>query len=289
MKIPLALLPPKILDELSKNFLGVGAPLSKFFPSLKLELFQAGFEATPRLYCSAVAISALFNTFIIFAIIEFLSFAARNPMHELAAGAAAVMGLFSFFSALFYPRVIAGRRVRSLDMNLIPALRQILIELRSGVTLFQAMSSITTGYGEVSKEFARIVERIDLGVAETIALSEASKRNPSPNFRRVLWQVSNAITAGSDVTSELEATIKDLTKEKMDDIRRYGQELNPWTMAYMMCTGVIPSLGLSIAIILLSFMNVGFPKIILPGVIAAIILFNLFFMNFIRSRRPVVD
>lgn len=289
MKIPLALLPPSALESVSKQTVGVGAFLCKLFPSLKLDLFQAGVDVAPKNYCAAAFASATFNALVFFLLVELIGFAAKGRMHELAVAAAIAVGGFSFVSALMYPKMISRKRVRALDANLIPAMRQMLIELRSGVTLFQAMQSITKGYGEVSVEFARIVERIDLGVAEMVALSEASKRNPSPNFRRVLWQVSNAVTAGSDVTNELEAIVNDLTKEKMDDIRRYGQELNPWTMAYMMCTGVIPSLGLSIAIILLSFMSVGFPKIILPMAIVGIVMFNIFFMNFIKNRRPIID
>ncbi|MBI5159418.1 type II secretion system F family protein [Candidatus Micrarchaeota archaeon] len=289
MRIPLALLPPKALESISRQMVGVGALLCKMFLSLKMDLFQAGFDFAPKNYCAAAFASAALNAIVFFSLVELVGFAAKSQMHELAAIAAVAVGGFSFLSALMYPKMIARKRVRALDTNLIPAMRQMLIELRSGVTLFQAMQSVTKDYGEVSVEFARIVERIDMGVAEMVALGEASKRNPSPNFRRVLWQVSNAVVAGSDVTNELEAIVNDLTKEKMDDIRRYGQELNPWTMAYMMCTGVIPSLGLSIAIILLSFMSVGFPKIILPMTIVGIVLFNVFFMNFIKNRRPVID
>jgi hypothetical protein len=95
---------------------------------------------------------------------------------------------------------------------------------------------------------------------------------------------------GSDIAISLSDMIDELSKEKMDDIRRYGQELNPWTMMYMMLAVVIPSLGITIAAIILSFLNISMPKnLVLPGVIVFLILFQVFFINFVKSRRPVVE
>ncbi|MEM3030480.1 MAG: type II secretion system F family protein [Candidatus Micrarchaeia archaeon] len=288
-RIPFSLLPPSVAVALAKRLLALGAPIAKLSPGLKVELIQANYDLTAKEYAALTVVVALTNVLVLAAGIALLGYLAGINVYVFAAAAALAVGAASFFSTLFYPRVIATRRVRALDDNLIPALRQILIELKSGVTLFQAMMSITEGYGEVSAEFKRIVEHINMGIAETMALNEASKRNPSPRFRRVLWQVSNAITSGSDVVVELEATIEDLTKERVDDIKRYGQELNPWTMVYMMGTGILPSLGVSVSVIILSFLNIAIPKLIFPAIIAGIILFQLFFINFVSSRRPSVD
>jgi pilus assembly protein TadC len=164
-----------------------------------------------------------------------------------------------------------------------------LIELKSGVSLFEAMKSVTVGYGEVSREFKEITDHVEGGVPEIVALNDASARNPSFKFRRAIWQISNALSVGSDVTVGLQDMINDLTKEKLDDIKRYGQELNPWTMVYMMAAVIVPSLGMSMLSILLSFLNVPIPKILYPGVVFYLILFQIFFISFVRSRRPVID
>ena len=47
---------------------------------------------------------------------------------------------------------------------------------------------------------------------ELDALAEASHENPSLQFRKVLWQISNALKVGSDVGEALEAIVEELTR-----------------------------------------------------------------------------
>ena len=71
-------------------------------------------------------------------------------------------------------------------------------------------------------------------------------------------------------------------------IHRYGQELSPWAMLYMMFAVVVPSLGVTMIIVISSFLGIEIPTIIFPAVLAFLIGFQLFFMSFISSRRPLV-
>jgi pilus assembly protein TadC len=290
MKIPFSLLPAPVVLSIARRMVGVGSIIGKMFPGLKLQLVQAGLKETPKEYGAVAFVVAASNMAMLGMFFVLIAFLAKADIILPALGICLIVGGFSFFTIIMMPGVTASRRVKSLDNNLIPALRQLLIEVRSGVTLFQAMTSITAGYGEVSAEFKRIVDHINIGVSETDALNEASKRNPSFKFRRVLWQVSNSLTVGSDIALSLSDMIEELTKEKLDDIRRYGQELNPWTMMYMMLAVILPSLGITIAAIILSFLNISLPKmIVMPGIIAGLILFQIVFIQFVKSRRPVVD
>jgi pilus assembly protein TadC len=289
-RIPFSILPVPLVVSLAKKMAGIGNIVAAMNQGLKIELLQADIKLTPKEYGAIAFIVGTSNMLMIALLGFFISALAKQDITLFIAAATFIFGFFSFFSVLMMPKVNATRRVRSLDNNLIPALRQLLIEVRSGVTLFQAMSSVTEGYGEVSVEFKRIVEHIHVGVSEAEALNEASKRNASFKFRRVLWHISNSLTVGSDIGISLSDMIEELTREKMDEIRRYGQELNPWTMMYMMLAVVIPSLGITIAAIILSFLNISLPKmLVLPGVIFFLIGFQIFFINFVKSRRPVVE
>ncbi|MFH1285302.1 MAG: type II secretion system F family protein [Candidatus Micrarchaeota archaeon] len=290
MKIPFSILPPPLVLALSKLLLQPGAVLAKVSPSLRIELMQADVKMPPREYAAISLLVALSNMIIIGLIFAIFITAAKVQDAWLPAGGAIlVVGAASFASVFLYPRVIATKRVRALEENLIPALRQMLIELRSGVTLFQAMGSVSEGYGETSREFKHIVEHMNVGVSAPDSIAEATQRNPSFKFRRVLWQISNALSVGSDISSGIEDMLVDLTKEKTDQIKRYGQELNPWTMMYMMGTVVLPSLGISTLVIVLSFLNVRIPKLVFPAMIVGLVLFQLFFIQFISTRRPVVE
>ena len=268
-------------------FKNTGGFLSAFFPSLHEDLVQAQITNTPREYVAIAVSVMLTNGLLVFAFIQAIGVLAMLDVLGVSLVLFILFGLASFFTLIYYPRILVLRRKRLQENQLIPAVRQILIELKSGVPLFNAMTSVATGYGEVSVEFRKIVNKINSGVPELDALAEATRENPSLQFRKVLWQISNALKVGSDVGDSLESILDELMKEKIDEIHRYGQELSPWAMLYMMFAVVLPSLGVTLAIVISSFLNVSLPNLIFPAVLAFLIGFELFFMSFISSRRPL--
>lgn len=290
MKIPFSFLPPGIVFPIAKRFIALGNTLTNFLPTLRSELSQAGIELSPREYASVSIVVGFLNGLLITLLIALLGFLLVNPSVILmGAGFGFIVGIGSFATVILYPIIIAKRRTRRIDAQLIPALRQLLIEMRAGVSLFRAMTSISSGYGEVSLEFKKIVKEINAGVPEWDALADASTRNPSLKFRRVLWQISNGLKVGSDIGNVIEGMINELTRERIDEIWKYGQELSPWTMLYMLGAVVVPSLGVTMVIVIMSFLNIVIPKMIFPAVLLGLLLFQLFFISFIRSRRPTVE
>lgn len=287
--IPFSLLPPRMLENLSKKFSNLGTAIAAFTPFLKDSLLQAGYEYSAREYAAMAFTSALINSLLAGGLLAFIGVAAKNAsILPVALLIAVVASAATLFTALYYPQIISTRRMRKLEMQLIPATRQLLIEVKSGVSLFNAMASISSEYGEVSKEFSKIVQRINSGTPELEALAESSTANSSHQFRRILWQISNALKVGSDVGRVIELQIDELTRERVDQIRRYGQELSPWTMIYMMAAVILPSLGVTMLIVVVGFLDVAVPKTILAAVLAGLIGFQLFFMNFVNSRRPAI-
>ncbi len=150
------------------------------------------------------------------------------------------------------------------------------------------MKSVTIDYGEASAEFKKIVMNIESGAPEADVLADASASTPSNGMKRVLWQISNALKVGSDVSNALEAQLSDLTSERLEQIRRYGQELSPWTMMYMLAAIIFPSLGVTTLIVLSTFLHVVMPPIVFPAIVSMLVLFQLFFMNLVSSRRPAI-
>src|SRR5271157_4610814 len=165
MRIPLSLLPPSVLMSLSKHTEGVGEFISSLLPNLRLELMQAEVDMPARRYAAVALVSATANFILIAVLMIAVGLLTRRDVFLLGIFAGLLVGFASFFTILFYPAVIARRRTRELEANLIPALRQLLINIKSGVPLFQAMTSVSTGYGPVSREFAKMVEQMNAGVA----------------------------------------------------------------------------------------------------------------------------
>jgi len=287
--IPFTILPPPLVMGLAKHMRGIGNFIAALFPGLKAELLQVDMEIPAREYAAAAAVVGISNFAAIFVIMVMIGIATATDLLFLSLVTGLLVGISSFTTVLMYPKILSIRRTRSLENQLIPALRQLMIELRSGVPLFQAMTSVSEGYGEVSGEFRKMVREMNAGVSQADALAEAARRIPSFRFRRVLWQISNALKVGSDLGTALDSMLDELTRERVDDIRRYGQELNPWVMLYMIAAVVIPSLGITMLIIVLSFLNIPVPKIVFPVILIALVLFQVFFMSFVKSRRPAVD
>ncbi len=291
MKVPFSLLPPPIVEKLSKVkvFENIGNVVSTFFPSLHQQLLQMESPTPPREYSAMAVVASFFNSVFIFLLGLILSRVTKENVLLFTVGGTIVIGFVSFITIMTYPKIVAGKRAKKLENELVPAMRQLLIQVKSGVPLYEAMTGVCDDYGEVSLEFRRMVRKINAGTSMEDVLEEKSKTTASLQFRRVLWQIDNALKVGTDVGKALEEIIDDLVHEKIDDIRRYGQELSPWTMIYMLAAIVTPSLGITMMLVIISFLGVDVPKIIFVVVLVFIIGFQLFFTDFVRSRRPAVE
>jgi len=273
----------------AKIFEKAGAVLAKSRPSLKLDLFQAEIPMHPKVYASIVALTTTFYFFVMTPIIFLVGYLARGkPDFFLPLAIGSTFSLFVFFYLMRYPKFVALRRTKKLEKDLLNSLEHILIEIKSGVPLFNAMIGVTEGYDEVSDEFRIIVKEINAGIAEIKALERASLRNPSLHFRRALWQMTNAMKAGSDVASALEAIVSNLTQEQIIAIRRYGQELSPFTLMYMLIAVIMPTLGITFLIILSSFAGLKVPDFLFPMILLVLAVFQYFYMGVIKTKRPAL-
>jgi pilus assembly protein TadC len=287
--IPFVPFPLRKAIKEAKIFESAGAVIAKTRPSLKLDLFQAEIQLHPKVYASIVALTATFYFFVMTPVIFLVGYIARGqPDFLLPLAVGGVFSLFVFSYLMRYPKFVALRRVKKLEKDLLDSLEHILIEIKSGVPLFNAMIGVTEGYGEVSDEFRIVVKEINAGIPEIKALEKASLRNPSLYFRRSLWQITNAMKAGSDVASALEAIVNNLTQEQIIAIRRYGQELSPFTLMYMLIAVIMPTLGITFLIILSSFAGLKIPDFLFPLILLVLTIFQYFYMGIIKTKRPAL-
>ena len=286
MIIPFVPMTLKKVLKASKIFEGFGNAIAKSKPSLKMDLFQAEIDIQPREYASIAVFTAFFYFLMLFGLVFWIGLIARGPDFVLPTAIATIFSGFVFTYILRYPTLVSSKRTKKLERDLLTALQHILIEIRSGVPLFNALIGISNGYGEVSEEMKKVVKEINAGTSEINALEKASQRNPSLYFRRSMWQMTNAIKAGSDVAGALNSIVEGLTREQVNAIRRYGQELNPYSMVYMLVAVIMPTLGITFLIILSSFAGIQIPGLIFPLILVGLALFQFFFMGIIKTKRP---
>ncbi len=287
--IPIVPLPMERALEIAKKFRFLGERFVNSVPHLKKSLYQAEMDINPVLYVSLAVFTGIFYSVFMGMVIGLISIVATGSIGILAPLLALVFLFIPFWYVNFYPALLAKRRVKDLEKNLLFALRHLLIEVRSGVPLFDAMVGVSSGYGSVSREFRKIVDEINSGREQEDVLNDAAKRSPSLHFRRALWQVVNALQGGSDVSKALEAITDNFADKQMNKINQYGEELNPWTMMYMIMAVILPSIGITFLIILSSLTGMAVPDILFPLVIFCLAMFQFFFMGFVKSKRPSVS
>ncbi|MBD3355192.1 hypothetical protein GF361_04370 [Candidatus Woesearchaeota archaeon] len=197
------------------------------------------------------------------------------------------IGMFFYFVKLPDVKIIKKRK--SIDKEVVYAGRFLIVEMESGVLLYDAMANVVKSYKEIGKAFKDILNSIDLGTSIEAALNEAIEYTPSPDFRRLLWQIINALRTGSDVSESLKSVIDQITREQIIEIKTYAKKLNPLAMFYMIIAVILPSLGITMLIVLSSFISLELSLPMLVGIAVLIGLLQLIFFVVIKSSRPAVS
>lgn len=291
-RIPFVPFPMPLTRKISKRFLGFGDKLSKLLPGFRVKLGQAELEFQPREYLAIAFFSLIFWISMTFTLLFALSIFVKLSQNIIFTiiPVSIVIGFLSFFYIIFYPSLIIARKVKDLEKNLLFAIRHLLIQVKSGVPLFDGLVSVANGnYGLISKELGECTKKISTGLEQTFALEELALKNPSLDFRRVIWQISNAIKTGADLGNTLEAIVRSLGEQRKVAIRRYGSQLNPLAMMYMMLAVIIPSLGITFLIIFSSFSGVTVTKSLFFIILFALAFFQFTFIGIVKSRRPAIE
>ncbi len=290
IKIPFSFLPAKRLRYLSHRFYYIAQKLEHFFPNLKRYLKQINETISAREYLAmCVVASMFFYVFVTIFIIIILYFTNLGSPFLTGPVIGLIFTFFMFLQQINYPRLLANKRVHNLEKNLLSSLQSILVQLNSGVTLFNIFVNISKGnYGEVSREFEEVVSKINAGIPETDALEELATENPSLYFRRAIWQLTNGIKAGSDISTVLEEILIALGGEQLVQIQEYGSRLNPLAMFYMLIGVIIPALGITFLIVIASFIALSeqATKSVMYGLFVLVVFFQIIFLGLIKTRRP---
>jgi flagellar protein FlaJ len=291
-RLPFIPFPLKMAKLVVKPFYGLGNRLSKLFPGLNVRLSQTDIDMSPREYLAIAFFALWFWTTIIFVILLTFSLFITLPENfvYVLTIAPLVIGFLAFFYILQYPMLIISKKIRDLDRHLLFALRHMQVQVKSGIPLFDGLVSISKGdYGLITEEFKKCVKKISTGMSETNALEDLIFKNPSIYFRRVIWQITNAMRTGADLANTLDAIVENLADEQKVAIRRYGSQLNPLSMMYMMLAVILPSLGITFLVLLSTFSGFTVSEVIFWFILTILIVFQFSFVGLVKSRRPTIE
>lgn len=290
IKLPYTFLPPPAILKGSKLFLNPAKKILPMFPFLGLNLRESGMNERSEIYLAMCMFASLAFFVFISVIFSFMLFAFKmenaliiGPMISF------IFSIFVFAQQLFYPKMLSRKKIRSLEQNLLPALQNIIVQLNSGVPIFNILTNLASGgYGELSKEFDKAVRDINTGRSQIDALEEIATNNPSILFRRAVWQIVNGMKAGADMSTVMEEIMDSLSEHQLIQIQNYGGQLSPLAMFYMLAAVIVPSLSVTFIIILSSFIALSSTttKTAFWGLLIVVIFIQIMFLGVIKSRRP---
>lgn len=258
---------------------------------IEAALRDAGIKETPQQF-----IKKMLTTSVIFAVIIALAiFLLLSNFGLTMIGVVAVSVLMGFMvyqvslnNFINYPLHRSKKETKLIDRDILFAARDMIISLRSGMPLFNAITSVSTGYGMASKEFAKIVQRVQLGSPLIETIDEVMANTKSSSFKRLMLQASISIKSGADIVSAFQSTIDELTIERQIELRRYGQKLNALSMFYMLFGIIFPSMGIAVITILTTFIAIfTVTDTVLYSVLIGIVFLQIVFIRMISSSRPV--
>jgi len=228
--------------------------------------------------------SAIAATFFIFVILEKqMSSLSILPLSFI------LVLVFVFLFMLQTPKVYIRKREREINKEVLFAGRYLLVKLESGTPLFNALIDASKSYGVAGKYFKEIVDDINIGTPIEESLENARKYNASKNFRLILWQIVTSLKTGAEIADSLRKTLNQITQEEIIEIKEYGKKLNSLVMFYMIVACVIPSLGVTMIVIVSSFMDLDIGMSHLFMILFFLAIIQFLFISLIKSARPMVN
>jgi archaeal flagellar protein FlaJ len=258
------------------------------FPDLKGQLIIAGINISEEDFIKKTLKSAL-TLWIMFMFILGLIFSKDIFLFVLIIFLSPLLYVVLFVYFMQYPSVIKLRREREINRELVFAGRFLLVELESGVPLYDALKNIIPSYKHIGPYIREIITKVDLGTSLEDAINEAVVNSPSSNMRRILWQILNSLKTGSDIRESLNSVLDQIVHDQVIEVKQYAQKLNPLAMFYMMMAIILPTLGMTMFAVLVSFLSIEIKLSVLLLFSAFLGFIQFMFLNIIRSQRPAID
>lgn len=292
MRIPLMVFSIETSKKIGRHFKGLGRILLSFYPGVKYDLRSINANIEADEYAFSATISALIwgalFTVVPYIIMGFRGFPSEQRyMFTLAIGI--FFTLFAFMLHMSYPGIISRKLAEKTDRELIFALRDMLAQVKSGMPFYVALSNIAqSDYGNVSRELSVAVKSISSGESEKQALQRVIITTKSEYMKRTLWQILVALESGASIDGALRSALDTLMNYQMLSIKNYASELNFAILFYMFFAAVLPSIGITLLVLMISFTAATVTEDLFFAVIGVSIIIQLAIIGYIKNERPTL-
>ncbi|MCX8197103.1 MAG: type II secretion system F family protein [Candidatus Micrarchaeota archaeon] len=291
IRIPILLLPLSSLPTVGARLKGIGVKILAFYPSLRYDLRSIGIEAPPEYYCGLAFVSTFIWSLLItlfVGIISSLNQTMLLPVRILTIFLSfSISFLFFMVLHLAFPRIIAKSIAAKIDHELIFAMRDMLIQVNSGIPLFNAIENIgNSNYKYVGPAFREVATNVKGGSSLLEELENMAIRTQSVYLKKVSWQLVTAIRAGANLSSTLRSIVKLLVDYQFSLFKSFNAELNFIILIYLMVAAVLPTIGTTVLVIFSVFGMLGITPEVLGGVVALGFIGQLGIIAYVKVKRP---
>jgi len=260
--------------------------LARRYPWLDLKLKQAGMPETREQFLEKTLLTATMMTTGLSVVLLILIKGAIFPMITLATIPLIFFIMFYFF--LHEPEVKVKKEIASVSKEIVFAGRFLMVELESGIDIYNALIAVSKNYSSVGKYTRHIVKEVDLGTSIEDAINLEVEITPSDELRKVFWQILNSLRTGADTSKSLKSVVEQIVKEQQIQITEYGRKLNPLAMFYMIIAIILPTLGITMLLVISTLMAIQIDFKILMVVLGVISFMQYMFLSIVKSSRPSV-
>jgi len=290
-RIPIMLLPLSSMSTIGPRFRGIGVKLLSFYPSIRYDMRNLGIEGPPEYFCTIAAISSAIWAFLIaFMVLMALTMNQTMvlPAKIIIAFLAFLVGLLFFMVLhLAFPRIIAKGIAGKIDHELIFAMRDMLIQVNSGIPLFNTIENIgNSSYKNVGPEFREVANQVKGGGSLMEELENMAIRTQSEYLKKIAWQLVTSIRAGSNISSTLKGIVKLLTDYQFSLFKSFNAELNFIILIFLMVAAVLPTIGTTVLVIFSVFGMLGVTPEIFAGVVAVGFMGQMGIIGYVKMKRP---
>jgi len=278
-------------QKIGPRFHAIGVRIIPFYPNVRYDLKNIGVDFPAEHYGTAAFLSAV--AWALVACIFLGIFLSAVPSIPIALRIALplLLGIASFFISmvfyLFYPKMMGKTIGTTIDRELIFAMRDMLIQISSGIPLFTVIENIgSSNYGYVSMEFKRVSTNVKGGSPLLHELEVMAIRTQSEYLKKISWQLVTAIRSGANLTATLKSVVKVLVDYQFSISKSFNAELNFIILIFMLVSAVLPTIGTTVLVIFSVFGMFGISSEVLMGVVAISFLAQAGIVAYVYTKRP---
>jgi len=292
-RVFLQLIPPFLTKPLLKPMRGFGNFLLRFTKTFEKDLKRIDFSIGADDYLSTAFLNyGLIASILGLGIFQLTILQEKTFAQSLTIGCAVfalVIFLFMFIG-LNHPKSILAERAIYVDKYLLYSLRDLSLQISSGGTIYDSLlKTAIAPYGEASTEFKRLVSRMYVGIPMQKVLRSSLNSTKSDFLRKVYWQLISSLESGADLRGGLLSIISELDERQKAHIQNYARELSLWSLLYMMFAVAVPTIGLTMMVILSAFAGFGLTQISFILFLGLSFCAQIALIYFVKARRPVVE